>query len=81
MFPRRFARVRPSGKVSNVGKIIVDPKAAPIDCTVVDYSAGGACLQVLFGTSLPNRFELLYGATKKRCRIVWKQGQRLGVSF
>jgi hypothetical protein len=38
-------------------------------------------LQVLFGTSLPNRFELLHGATRKRCRVVWKRGQRLGVSF
>jgi PilZ domain len=81
MFPRRFARVRPSGKVSSVAKIIVDPKASPIDCMVVDYSAGGACLQVMFGTSLPSRFELLHGATKKRCRVVWKQGQRLGVTF
>jgi hypothetical protein len=81
MFPRRFARLRPSGKVSNTAKIIVDPKVPPIDCTVIDYSAGGACLQVIFGTSLPNRFELLHGVTRKRCRVVWKQGQRLGVSF
>jgi hypothetical protein len=81
MFPRRFARVRPSGKVSSAAKIIVDPKAAPIDCTIIDYSAGGACLQVIFGTSLPSRFELLHGAIKKRCRVVWKQGQRLGVTF
>jgi PilZ domain len=81
MFPRRFARVRPSGKVSSAAKIIVDPKAAPIDCTIIDYSAGGACLQVIFDTSLPNRFELLHGAIKKRCRVVWKQGQRLGVTF
>ena len=81
MFPRRFARLRPSGKVSNTARIIVGLKVAPIDCTVVDYSAGGACLQVIFGTSLPNRFELLHGVTRKRCRVVWKQGQRLGVSF
>jgi hypothetical protein len=81
MLPRRFARIRPSGKVSNMAKIIVNPRAAPIDCTVVDYSAGGACLHVLFGISLPNRFELLHGTTRKHCRIVWKRGQRLGVSF
>jgi hypothetical protein len=81
MLPRRFARIRPSGKISNVAKIIADPKAPAIDCTVVDYSAGGACLQVAFGTLLPDRFDLLYGTTKKRCRLVWKHGQRIGVSF
>ncbi|WP_213774663.1 PilZ domain-containing protein [Bradyrhizobium sp. dw_78] len=81
MHPRRFARMRPSGKVSNAAKIIVDPKTPPIDCTIVDYSAGGACLQVIYGTTLPMRFDLLHGGTKKRCRIVWKERQRIGVTF
>ena len=81
MHPRRFARVRPSGRVSSAAKIIVDPKAAPVDCTVVDYSAGGASLLLPAGTSLPPRFELLHGGTKKRCRLVWKSGNRIGVAF
>ena len=30
---------------------------------------------------LPERFELLYGTTKKRCRVIWKRGLRIGVVF
>jgi hypothetical protein len=81
MQPRRFARVRPTGKVSSTAKIIVGPKAPVIDCNIVDYSAGGACLQVYGETRLPNRFELLFGGTRKRCRVVWSVGRRLGVTF
>ena len=29
----------------------------------------------------PDRFELLHGLSKKRCRIVWKAKNRIGVSF
>ncbi|MBV5270130.1 MAG: PilZ domain-containing protein [Afipia sp.] len=78
---RRFIRIRPSGNLSRTAKIIVDPKSPVIDCGVVDYSAGGACLQVAPGTSLPKRFELFYSGTKKKCRVVWTSGFRLGVAF
>lgn len=81
MFPRRFARVRPSGRVSGTAKIIVDAKTPAIDCMVIDYSVGGACLQVTGQMTLPARFELLHGLTRKRCRIVWKERNRIGVSF
>jgi hypothetical protein len=78
MYPRRFARVRPA---SSKAKIIVGPKDPVTDCHVVDYSPGGACLEVDPRTKLPERFELLFGGTKKRCRVVWKAGRRLGVVF
>lgn len=78
---RRFARVKPSGSLSRSGKIIVDPKSPVVNCSIVDYSAGGACVEVAPGTSLPKRFELLYVGTKKKCRVVWTAGSRLGVAF
>jgi hypothetical protein len=81
MQPRRFVRVRPTGKISSIAKIIIGPRAPVIDCSIIDYSAGGACLEVSGETKLPNRFELLYGGTKKRCRVVWSVGRRLGVVF
>jgi hypothetical protein len=81
MFPRRFARVRPSGRISDVGKLIFGPQAPVIDCRVIDYSAGGACLEIWGKIKLPERFELLFGGTKKRCRVVWSAGRRIGVSF
>jgi hypothetical protein len=78
---RRFERIKPSGPLSRSGKVIIDPKTPAIDCVIVDYSAGGACLEVLPRVPLPNRFELLYAGTRKKCRVVWTKGPRLGVSF
>jgi len=78
---RRFNRVRPSGSLSGIAKIIVDPKSPVIACCIVDYSAGGACIEVAPRLTLPARFELLYAGTKKKCRVVWVNGPRLGVSF
>ncbi|HLH88034.1 MAG TPA: PilZ domain-containing protein [Xanthobacteraceae bacterium] len=77
---RRFVRTRPSGLVSRTAKIIV-PQSAPIDCTVVDLSAGGACLDLADAGRLPARFTLLHGATKKSCLVMWKKFRRVGVQF
>lgn len=81
MHPRRFVRVRPAGRNADAAKLIVGPKEPVIVCKVVDYSPGGACLEVWGQTKLPGRFELLFGGTKKRCRVVWSAGRRLGVAF
>lgn len=81
MHPRRFVRVRPTGRGASAAKLIVSPKDPVIDCTVVDYSPGGACLEVFGQPKLPGRFELLFGGTRKRCRVVWHTGSRLGVAF
>ena len=53
--PRRFARVRPTGLMAKTARILTDPKATLIDCTVIDYSAGGACLEIIPRRSLPPR--------------------------
>jgi hypothetical protein len=79
--PRLYARQRPQGRISSVAKIMFGPKAPAIECILVDYSAGGACLQLQKLIDLPERFEILYGTTRKRCRIVWKRGMRIGVTF
>ena len=81
MHPRRHARVKPAGIVSRQAKIITDPRAPVIVCTLVDYSPGGACLEISGQIKVPTRFELLFGSTRKRCRVVWSAGRRLGVAF
>ena len=81
MHQRRFARVRPTGRDADLAKLIVDPKAPVIDCRVIDYSPGGACIEISGQLKLPDRFELLFGRTRKRCRVVWRAGRRLGVAF
>jgi hypothetical protein len=80
-YPRLYARQRPQGRISSVAKIFFEPKAPVIECILVDYSAGGACLQLAKFITLPERFEVLYGTTRKRCRVVWKRGMRMGVTF
>jgi hypothetical protein len=78
---RRFARVRPSGLVSKVATIIVAPNAPTIGCTIIDLSAGGACLDLPDPDRLPRRFVLLHGATRKNCLLMWKKFRRIGVQF
>ena len=79
--PRLYKRVRPSGRMGATATIIVAPRAPVINCTIVDYSAGGACIEVYGQGALPSRFELLYGSIRKKCRVVWSRGVRLGVTF
>ena len=79
--PRRFVRVKPSGLVSRQAKIITGPAKPVINCTLIDYSPGGACVDLGGQVAIPDRFELLHVNTKKRCRVAWKRGTRIGVVF
>jgi hypothetical protein len=51
-----------------------------LTCRVVDYSAGGACLDI-YGLVVPDRFEFHYGGVKKKSHVVWRRGIRIGVAF
>lgn len=79
--PRLYKRIVPSGQMSRTGKIIVGPKDPILTCTVLDYSAGGACLELYGQGSVPNRFEFIYGNVKKKSRVVWRRGLKFGVAF
>ena len=82
--PRLFARQKPAGRISSVAQLFLDPKSPKspvVECILVDYSAGGACLQLAKYTQIPERLDVLYGTTRKRCRVVWKRGLRFGVTF
>ncbi len=78
---RRFARVRPSGLVPKTATIILDAKSPGIPCTLIDISAGGACLEVANPDRLPKRFALLHGKTRKSCLVMWRRHHRVGVQF
>jgi hypothetical protein len=67
--------------MSSKAKIVVSPKSPAVDCILVDYSAGGACLELFPMVTLPDRLELVYGSVRKKCRIVWRRGIRVGVAF
>jgi PilZ domain len=78
---RGFVRVRPSGLVPKTATVIIDAKSPTIRCTLVDISAGGACLELPHPEQLPNRFGLLFGRVRKRCLMVWRSNHRVGVRF
>lgn len=79
--PRRFIRLRPGEKMSSEARLVVGPKAPVVACQIIDYSAGGACIELDGDVALPARFELIHGGVKKRCRVVWKRGPRIGLLF
>ena len=78
---RRSFRIEPKGLVPRVGKILLGPKMMPIECRVLDLSAGGACLELPRAHDLPKRFEFLHGSTKRFCTLAWTRGFRIGVSY
>lgn len=67
--------------MSSEAKIFVTGKSSAINCKVIDYSRGGACLELFPMVALPERFELVHSSARKQCRIVWRRGVRIGVAF
>jgi hypothetical protein len=58
--------------------------AAPIMCTVADFSDGGAGLTVVNTAQVPDTFklEIKGDPTIRTCRVAWrKEPHRLGVAF
>jgi hypothetical protein len=67
--------------VSKTGILFVDLKSNPTACSIVDLSAGGACLDVHGSDAIPKKFILNQGGVKKNCLVVWQKGRRIGVAF
>jgi hypothetical protein len=78
---RRWLRVTPRGLVPRIGKILLGPKTTPIECHIIDLSAGGACLELPRAYDLPGKFEFLHGSTKRFCTLAWTRGFRIGISY
>jgi hypothetical protein len=78
---RLYQRVRPAGGSAAQAQIILDPKKPVIACRLIDYSPGGACLEIFPMVPLPDRFELLHGGVRKKSHVVWRRGVRIGVAF
>jgi hypothetical protein len=47
-----------------------------------NLSTGGACVMISTETEIPREFTLLLPPnTPRRCRLVWRQEQKIGVEF
>lgn len=78
---RRYFRVEPKGLVPRVGRLLLGPNTQPIDCKIVDLSAGGAQLELQRVYDLPPRFEFMHGNIKRHCMLAWSRGFRIGISY
>ena len=78
---RRWFRSTPRGLVPRNGKLFLGPKTVPIDCHVVDMSAGGACLELSKTYQLPSQFEFLHCSTRRFCTLACTRGFRIGISY
>jgi hypothetical protein len=76
---RRLKRTR----VSRNAKIIVPRRSPVIFCTVENITGAGACLKLAHTFGVPETFDLTFehGRTRRRCRIVWRTNDKLGVAF
>jgi hypothetical protein len=64
--------------------VLVDQNGTTRPCSISDISESGARLLVELDGELPEKFILLLNANgdvRRICRLVWRDGNVLGVSF
>jgi hypothetical protein len=56
---------------------------AAYSCTVRNLSETGAALDVPYAVPVPSDFGLIMdaGQVRRRCRVIWRKENRLGVEF
>lgn len=68
-------------KVHKAGSIVVGD--CSVTCTVHNLSAAGAALSVRHSSALPDAFVLILEMEQRQrpCQVVWRRGNRIGVTF
>ncbi len=69
-------------KLLKAGQIVYRNARCVMDCTIVNVSASGACIQPAdtFDDPGPFTLKIAHGPTR-RCEVRWRQGGKLGVRF
>src|SRR5665213_2193537 len=65
------------------GFVIPAPEAPWIECTIVDVSENGVCLDV-GDLAVPKLFGLTFtssGEVLRICSLIWRRGERIGARF
>ena len=74
-------RKAPRRRVFKAGSIVIN-QGGIIDCTIWNISSTGACIEVVSPLGIPDEFTLASNDHVQRpCRIVWKNGKRIAVTF
>jgi hypothetical protein len=77
-------RKKPRQQFHYNARIQISREAPLVACAIVDISEGGARISLEADEQLPEAFMLLLtrnGRTRRNCRLVWRNGQTLGVEF
>lgn len=74
-------RVAIRRKIHKAGLIVVGSR--PVICTIHNLSATGAALSLKHPSDLPDTFVLILEMEhrRRRCRVVWRRGNGIGVTF
>ncbi len=75
-------RIIPRYRTDRSAQITLEDKSR-IDCRIFDLSTGGAGLNSLPTTRLPERFILTIErlGVRHKCRVAWRSKDRIGVEF
>lgn len=76
-------RVHRRYTINRIAKFQADAGTLPRDCMITDISKQGARL-FADGVDVPDQFHLLIsgeGGTRRECRVVWRLGGEIGVTF
>lgn len=74
-------RRSPRRTVRYPARIGADDGSEPRSCMLIDISQTGAKLLAEETHQLPGEFVLLLGGATRKCRIVWRSDQHVGVQF
>ena len=74
-------RASPRARRLKAGKIVLNDGRSVFECSVRNVSATGACLLVGNGFLIPGDFKLMLDGDTRRCDVVWRRPDRMGVSF
>jgi hypothetical protein len=68
----------------HAARILINERGTTLPCEISDASETGARLVLKGNVQLPERFVLLLtpmGQSRRICRLVWRNGNMLGVAF
>ena len=74
-------RIVPRRPVLMMGVIVFSEIAPRIQCKVTNISETGAGLEISTTVDIPQEFDLVVEGIRRRCRVVWTSGTRIGVAF
>jgi hypothetical protein len=80
---RKISRKSLSGSAQQRALIDLGDGSPPRNCMICDVSQQGARIAVVCQIDIPDEFRLMLGGggAHRRCRVVWRTEQQVGVAF